>query len=304
MAPIERRRCEQSQRRAVPRLYSTLSRTVEPLVAERRRHRAHLRLRPDGLRADPRRQRPAVRRVLGTQALSDPARLRGALRLQRDRHQRQDLRRRHAARACPRPSWPSAVPAPSTSPTPTASGWAGPTLEPTVTGHMPEIIALIERLIDAGLAYPSERRRLLPRRPFPGLRQAVGAPPGRDARRPSRGRPRSTPSTSPSGRGTSPTRTPPGSRRGGRGVRAGTSSARRWPRRALGPSFEIHGGGIDLVFPHHENEIAQSEGATRRADGPDLGAQRDARAGRRRCPRARATSCCCATRSTAGAAMC
>ncbi len=30
----------------------------------------------------------------------------------------------------------------------------------------------------------------------------------------------------------------------------------------LGPSFDIHGGGIDLVFPHHENEIAQSEAAT------------------------------------------
>ena len=26
----------------------------------------------------------------------------------------------------------------------------------------------------------------------------------------------------------------------------------------LGPSFEIHGGGLDLVFPHHENEVAQS----------------------------------------------
>ena len=26
----------------------------------------------------------------------------------------------------------------------------------------------------------------------------------------------------------------------------------------LGPAFEIHGGGLDLVFPHHENEIAQS----------------------------------------------
>ena len=26
----------------------------------------------------------------------------------------------------------------------------------------------------------------------------------------------------------------------------------------LGPEFEIHGGGLDLVFPHHENEIAQS----------------------------------------------
>ncbi len=33
-------------------------------------------------------------------------------------------------------------------------------------------------------------------------------------------------------------------------------------RRHLGDRFDIHGGGIDLVFPHHENEIAQSEGAT------------------------------------------
>jgi cysteinyl-tRNA synthetase len=31
---------------------------------------------------------------------------------------------------------------------------------------------------------------------------------------------------------------------------------------ALGPHFDIHGGGADLQFPHHENEIAQSEGAT------------------------------------------
>ncbi len=30
----------------------------------------------------------------------------------------------------------------------------------------------------------------------------------------------------------------------------------------LGESFDIHAGGIDLIFPHHENEIAQSEGAT------------------------------------------
>jgi cysteinyl-tRNA synthetase len=29
----------------------------------------------------------------------------------------------------------------------------------------------------------------------------------------------------------------------------------------LGPHFDIHGGGVDLVFPHHENEIAQSVGA-------------------------------------------
>ena len=30
----------------------------------------------------------------------------------------------------------------------------------------------------------------------------------------------------------------------------------------LGDEFDIHGGGLDLIFPHHENEIAQSEGAT------------------------------------------
>ncbi len=32
--------------------------------------------------------------------------------------------------------------------------------------------------------------------------------------------------------------------------------------RCLGPHFDIHGGGMDLKFPHHENEVAQSEAAT------------------------------------------
>ncbi len=32
--------------------------------------------------------------------------------------------------------------------------------------------------------------------------------------------------------------------------------------RHLGETFDIHGGGMDLIFPHHENEIAQSCGAT------------------------------------------
>jgi cysteinyl-tRNA synthetase len=34
-------------------------------------------------------------------------------------------------------------------------------------------------------------------------------------------------------------------------------------RRLLGDTIDIHAGGVDLIFPHHENEIAQSEGATR-----------------------------------------
>ncbi len=44
-------------------------------------------------------------------------------------------------------------------------------------------------------------------------------------------------------------------------VRAGTSNARRWRGQYLGETFDIHGGGIDLLFPHHENEVAQSEAA-------------------------------------------
>jgi cysteinyl-tRNA synthetase len=35
-------------------------------------------------------------------------------------------------------------------------------------------------------------------------------------------------------------------------------------RRLLGDTIDIHGGGVDLIFPHHENEIAQTEGATGR----------------------------------------
>ena len=30
----------------------------------------------------------------------------------------------------------------------------------------------------------------------------------------------------------------------------------------LGPTVDIHAGGVDLTFPHHENEIAQSQGVT------------------------------------------
>jgi cysteinyl-tRNA synthetase len=44
-------------------------------------------------------------------------------------------------------------------------------------------------------------------------------------------------------------------------VPAGTSSARRWPANISAHRFDIHGGGIDLRFPHHENEQAQSRAA-------------------------------------------
>ena len=49
--------------------------------------------------------------------------------------------------------------------------------------------------------------------------------------------------------------------RGAAAGRAGTWSARRWPSATSGAEFDIHGGGLDLRFPHHENEQAQSRAA-------------------------------------------
>ena len=49
---------------------------------------------------------------------------------------------------------------------------------------------------------------------------------------------------------------------GGQVAQDGTSNARRWEENISGETFDIHGGGKDLIFPHHENEIAQSCGAS------------------------------------------
>ena len=70
-----------------------------------------------------------------------------------------------------------------------------------------------------------------------------------------------TRSTSSSGSRPCPT-SRPGSHVGDPDDPGGTSSARRWPRRELGDTIDIHGGGRDLVFPHHECEIAQCESVT------------------------------------------
>ncbi len=62
------------------------------------------------------------------------------------------------------------------------------------------------------------------------------------------------------GRGANPANQP-GIAIGDPADRDGISSVRRWGAQLLGKTFDIHGGGKDLIFPHHENEIAQSEAA-------------------------------------------
>jgi cysteinyl-tRNA synthetase len=140
-----------------------------------------------------------------------------------------------------------------------ALGCLPPTIEPRATDHIAEMIALIEKLIGKGHAYLAEGHVLfdvpslpaygkLSKRPLDemiaGARVEV-APYKRGPMdfvlwKPSS--PQEPGWESPWGRG-----------RPGWHIEC---SAMSWKH--LGESFDIHGGGIDLVFPHHENELAQS----------------------------------------------
>jgi cysteinyl-tRNA synthetase len=139
-------------------------------------------------------------------------------------------------------------------------GLGRPDVEPKATEAVPEILALIERLVENGLAYAaagdvyyrvarfSDYGRLSGRR----LEDMVSGEPGAGkeshldfalwkGRKPDE----DTWWESPWGPG-----------RPGWHIECSAMA-----QTALGHGFQVHGGGLDLVFPHHENEIAQSEGA-------------------------------------------
>jgi cysteinyl-tRNA synthetase len=139
-------------------------------------------------------------------------------------------------------------------------GLGRPDEEPTVTRSMDRIIALIGDLVDRGLAYPAAGDVYFRVRRFPGygrlsgqrLDEMVSEEPGEQKEDPLdfalwKGRKADEDSwwDSPWGPG-----------RPGWHIECSAMS-----EAALGLSFEVHGGGTDLIFPHHENEIAQTEGA-------------------------------------------
>ena len=150
-----------------------------------------------------------------------------------------------------------------------ALGCLRPTVEPRATEHIEEMRALIERLVQGGFAYVAEDHVLfspqamnaansvLPRygalanrsldEMIAGARVDV-APYKRDTTdfvlwKPAKPGEPSWPS-------------PSGIKVEGRPGWHIECSAMAWKH--LGEQFDIHGGGIDLVFPHHENELAQS----------------------------------------------
>ena len=143
-----------------------------------------------------------------------------------------------------------------------ALGALPPTVEPRATEHTPEMRAMIERLIASGNAYVADRHVLfsvpsmpdygqLSKRPLDemiaGARVEV-APYKRD--------PMDFVLWKPSKPGEPAWPSPGGIAAPGRPGWHIECSAMSWKH--LGETFDIHGGGIDLVFPHHENEIAQT----------------------------------------------
>ncbi|HEY2296843.1 MAG TPA: cysteine--tRNA ligase [Jatrophihabitans sp.] len=146
-----------------------------------------------------------------------------------------------------------------------ALGCLPPTYEPRATGHITEMLELISRLMDRGLAYAADGDVFFDVAGLPsygslsGQRvdemQPAGDSAGDARKRDPRdfalwkGRKPEEPETaswpSPWGRG-----------RPGWHLECSAMATKY-----LGPTFDIHGGGLDLVFPHHENELAQSSGA-------------------------------------------
>jgi cysteinyl-tRNA synthetase len=143
-----------------------------------------------------------------------------------------------------------------------ALGCLPPTVEPRATEHIDEMKTLIERLVTAGHAYVAEEHVLfsVPSMPDYGrlsnrsLDEMIAG--ARVEVAPYKRNPTDFVLWKPSKPGEPAWPSPAGIAAPGRPGWHIECSAMSWKH--LGETFDIHGGGIDLVFPHHENEIAQS----------------------------------------------
>ena len=146
----------------------------------------------------------------------------------------------------------------------TALGVLPPTEEPRATAHIEEILAMIQTLIAKGHAYAADNGDVYYAvASFPGYGRLSGKDPA-DLRAGSRvepGEAKRDPLDFALWKAAKPGEpawdSPWGPGRPGWHIECSAMSTC-----ALGNHFDIHGGGADLQFPHHENEIAQSEGAT------------------------------------------
>jgi cysteinyl-tRNA synthetase len=140
-----------------------------------------------------------------------------------------------------------------------------PTYEPRATGHVPDMVALMERLIERGHAYAVDGDVYFDVRSYPAYGELTGQKledlqPAADTDTDERKRdPRDFALWKAHKDGEPETAswpTPWGCGRPGWHLECSAMA-----ERYLGPEFDIHGGGLDLRFPHHENEQAQSRAA-------------------------------------------
>ncbi|HLF06221.1 MAG TPA: cysteine--tRNA ligase [Thermoplasmata archaeon] len=134
---------------------------------------------------------------------------------------------------------------------------------PRATEHLPEIIALIQRLIDKGHAYAASGDVYFDVRSYPRYGELSGrnVDDMRAGVRIDVGEAKRDPLDFALWKGTKPGE-PSWSSPWGPGRPGWHIECSAMAMKYLGETFDFHGGGQDLVFPHHENEIAQSEAAT------------------------------------------
>jgi len=142
-----------------------------------------------------------------------------------------------------------------------ALGCIPPTYEPRATGHITEMIELIDRLIADGHAYALDGDVYFDVRSFAEYGALSGQrlddmQPAADSIETDKRDPRDFALWKSAKPGEPSWPTPWGPGRPGWHLECSAMATRY-----LGPIFDIHGGGMDLLFPHHENEIAQSRAA-------------------------------------------
>jgi len=139
-----------------------------------------------------------------------------------------------------------------------ALGALRPSLEPRATAHMDAIVAMIAALLDRGSAYAAEGHVLFDTQSFPDYGQLSGRAldemiaGARVEVAPYKRHPADFVLWKPSKPGEPEWASPWGQGRPGWHIECSAMI-----EQTLGLPIDIHGGGIDLVFPHHENEVAQ-----------------------------------------------
>jgi cysteinyl-tRNA synthetase len=142
----------------------------------------------------------------------------------------------------------------------TTLGCLPPSVSPRATGHVTQMVELMDRLIEGGHAYPAAGDVYFSVKTFPGYGDLSGQRPDEVQQGETAAEGKRDPRDFTLWKGVKPGEpswpTPWGAGRPGWHLECSAMATMY-----LGPEFDIHGGGTDLVFPHHENERAQSNAA-------------------------------------------